>query len=306
MEKFSLKWNDFQPNVTKSFKRLRYEEDYSDVTLIGDDYQPLRAHKVVLSSCSEYFKNILFNSRKFSNPVLCMEGLTKGDLTNVLDYVYNGEIQILQDGLDRFMTIAERLKLEGLNGQESGDQVDQTAETTEERYHRGLCEVSVQREGVNPSSMEGVNDLRDHISVESLLKKALNSKNNQHKDPNVNPKMQLKTEVRENEIFFIESQNISGQEVNKKLDELYTTEFDSHNLVMYHCNFCSKNSKKKGHMREHVEIHVEGLQFRCNSCDKSYKTRNTLRSHTREHVKARSHNANKSHNDREEGFSDHE
>ena len=269
METFSLKWNDFQPNVTKSFKRLRYEEDYSDVTLIGDDYQPLRAHKVVLSSCSEYFKNILFNSRKFPNPVLCMEGLTKGDLTNVLDYVYNGEIQILQDGLDRFMTIAERLKLEGLNGQESGDQVDETEETMEE----------------------------------SLVKEALYSKDNQ--DQNISPKRQLQ-EVQENEMFFFQSQSISGQEVNEKLDELITSEFDSLNSLMHHCNFCSKSSKKKGHMREHVEIHVEGLQFQCNSCDKSYKTRNTLRSHVREHVKARSHHAKKSHGDREEGFTDHE
>ena len=59
METTSLKWKDFQSNVTKSFQRLRHEKDYSDVTLIGDDYQPLLAHKVVLSSSSEYFKNVL-------------------------------------------------------------------------------------------------------------------------------------------------------------------------------------------------------------------------------------------------------
>ena len=54
MEKTSLKWNDFHPNVTKSLQRLRHEKDYSGVTLIGDDYQPLFwAHKVVLSSSSE-------------------------------------------------------------------------------------------------------------------------------------------------------------------------------------------------------------------------------------------------------------
>ena len=29
----------------------------------------------------------------------------------------------------------------------------------------GLCQVSVHREGVNPSSMEGVLELKDHISV---------------------------------------------------------------------------------------------------------------------------------------------
>ena len=56
MEKFSLKWNDFEPNVTRSFKKLRHEEDFSDVTLVGDDFKPISAHKVVLSSCSAYFK----------------------------------------------------------------------------------------------------------------------------------------------------------------------------------------------------------------------------------------------------------
>ena len=116
MEKFTLKWNDFQPNVTKSFQRLRNEKDYSDVTLIGDDYQPLLAHKVVLSSSSEYFKNVLYSSRNHSSPVLCMEGVKKDDLTNVLDYIYNGELQIFQDDLDRFLLIAERLKLDGLTG----------------------------------------------------------------------------------------------------------------------------------------------------------------------------------------------
>ena len=119
MEKFTLKWNDFQPNVTKSFQRLRHEKDFSDVTLIGDDYQPLWAHKVVLFSSSEYFKNVLYNSRNHSNPVLCMEGLSKGDLSNVLDYIYNGELQIHQEDLDKFLKIAERLKLDGLTGHEN-------------------------------------------------------------------------------------------------------------------------------------------------------------------------------------------
>ena len=117
--KTSLKWNDFHPNVTKSFQRLRHEKDYSDVTLIGDDYQPLWAHKVVLSSISEYFKNVLYNSRNYSNPVLCIEGLNERDLSNVLDYIYNGELHIYQKDLEKFLMIAERLKLDGVMGQET-------------------------------------------------------------------------------------------------------------------------------------------------------------------------------------------
>ena len=38
-EKFCLKWNDFQTNVTNSFKQLRNSDDFYDVTLVSDDKQ---------------------------------------------------------------------------------------------------------------------------------------------------------------------------------------------------------------------------------------------------------------------------
>ena len=117
MEKFSLKWNDYQSNVSKSFQSLRDKEDFCDVTLVGDDYKQVTAHKVILSSCSEYFNTILKNNGKHTHPILCLEGMSYQDLQNVLDYVYNGELKIYQDDLDRFLLVAQRLKLEGLLGQ---------------------------------------------------------------------------------------------------------------------------------------------------------------------------------------------
>ena len=92
-EKFSLKWNDFQTNVTKSFSKLRKEEDFYDVTLVSDDQKQISAHKLVLSSCSEYFKNILKHN-KHQHPLLCLEGIDSQELNNVLDYIYYGEVQV--------------------------------------------------------------------------------------------------------------------------------------------------------------------------------------------------------------------
>ena len=48
MEKFSLKWNDFQSLVSRSFSVLRGEEDFYDVTLVSNDQTQLPAHKLVL------------------------------------------------------------------------------------------------------------------------------------------------------------------------------------------------------------------------------------------------------------------
>ena len=124
-EKFCLKWNDFHSNIGKSFKSLRYDDDLFDVTLVRDDHSQVSAHKLVLSACSEYFKNI-FKNNKHSHPLLCLEGVSSNDLNNVLDYIYNGETQIFQDNLDRFLDVAQRFKLEGLIA-------DQTLKD-EERY----------------------------------------------------------------------------------------------------------------------------------------------------------------------------
>ena len=49
MEKFSLKWNDFQTTVTNSFKLLKQEKEFFDVTLVSDDQKQIQSHKVVLS-----------------------------------------------------------------------------------------------------------------------------------------------------------------------------------------------------------------------------------------------------------------
>jgi len=81
--------------------------------LVSDDQHQVKAHKLVLSASSEYFKNI-FKKTKVSNPFLCLDGISSTDLENILDYIYNGEVEIYQEHLDRFLSIAQRFQVEGL------------------------------------------------------------------------------------------------------------------------------------------------------------------------------------------------
>ena len=112
-EKFCLKWNDFETNVSKSFGLLRNEDYLHYVTLVCDDNQQVSAHKLVLSACSEFFKSI-FKNNKHQNPLICLDGISSKELKDILDYMYNGETNLFQEGLDKFISNAQRFKVMGL------------------------------------------------------------------------------------------------------------------------------------------------------------------------------------------------
>ena len=127
MEKFSLKWNDFHANASKSFRKLRKEEDFFDVTLVSDDEHHISAHKLVLSSSSDFFKNILRKVKQV-NPVIYLHGIQAKELYSVMDYIYEGEVQLFETDLDYFLSIAQRLKLEGMMGSTKNEKKVSTGE----------------------------------------------------------------------------------------------------------------------------------------------------------------------------------
>ena len=101
-EKFNLKLNNFHTNITKSFCEIRKTSDFTDVTLVIDGEKPFLAHKLVLVSSSSFFSNIL-KQNFHSHPMIYLDGISSLDLKNILDYIYNGVVQIHQDALDRFL-----------------------------------------------------------------------------------------------------------------------------------------------------------------------------------------------------------
>jgi len=100
-DKFSLQWNDFHLKISKSLGLLRNEAYLYDVTLVSDDHEKVSAHKLVLSACSEYFKDI-FKNNQHSHPLICLDGISSEDLGNIMDYIYNGEVQIYEENQTGF------------------------------------------------------------------------------------------------------------------------------------------------------------------------------------------------------------
>jgi hypothetical protein len=62
-EKFCFNWTDFEVNIRNSFRGIREEQDYFDVTLACDDGYQIEAHKIILSAGSPFFSEIFKKSK---------------------------------------------------------------------------------------------------------------------------------------------------------------------------------------------------------------------------------------------------
>ena len=92
----------------------------------GDDQVSIKAHKLVLSTSSSFFEHIL-RKNHHQHPLLYLSGINSTDLNFVLDYIYQGEVQLFQEQLDSFLNVAQMLKIEGLlsrDDEKVGDTVD--------------------------------------------------------------------------------------------------------------------------------------------------------------------------------------
>ena len=122
LEKLCLKWNDFEQNISSAFGLLRQDTDFVDVTLVSEDGQQVELHKVVLASSSPFFKQLLKGSKQTQHPWILMRGTKFEDLTAIVDFLYFGEANVLQENLDDFLALAAEMQLKGLSGNKEGDE----------------------------------------------------------------------------------------------------------------------------------------------------------------------------------------
>ena len=116
-EKFCLRWNDFESNISSAFRELRDDKDFFDITLACDDEQ-IQAHKVILSACSPFFRNVL-RRNPHQHPLLYLKGVKFTDLQSVLNFMYHGEVNVAQEELNSFLAVAEDLRVKGLTQNQS-------------------------------------------------------------------------------------------------------------------------------------------------------------------------------------------
>ncbi|XP_034950494.1 broad-complex core protein isoforms 1/2/3/4/5 isoform X4 [Chelonus insularis] len=153
---FCLRWNNYQSSITSAFENLRDDEDFVDVTLACDG-KSLKAHRVVLSACSPYFRELL-KSTPCKHPVIVLQDVAFSDLHALVEFIYHGEVNVHQRSLSSFLKTAEVLRVSGLTQQTDSNERDElsqvralAARTNHVQPHDKLSDEGFPRGGSPPT-----------------------------------------------------------------------------------------------------------------------------------------------------------
>ena len=250
-EKLCVKWNDnLQERLQTSFGQLRDDNDFTDVTLACED-QSIQAHKVILSASSPFFSSLL-KAHPHPQPLIFMRGLKARDLMAMVDFIYLGEANIFQEQLGRFLALAEELQL------------------------KGITNDSVNSENTAVEYRTTVSALKEEYLNQSHKKTEMNKEKTNNKSMLPGVKMEVNRKYEGTAGTFIDP------ETKAKIDSMVMKRSDG----FFTCTECEYISKISGHMREHVEKHIQGLEYPCKSCDKVLTSSVVFRKHKRQHVKS--------------------
>jgi len=317
-EKFCLRWNDFESNISAAFRELRDDKDFFDVTLACDDEQ-IQAHKVILSACSPFFRNVL-RQNPHQHPLLYLKGVRYTDLQSVLNFMYHGEVNVAQEELNTFLAVAEDLKVKGLTQNNSSEK-----EKKSERYSQPAKSLKPaprppDRDSLpiqkrprpaapsNPSPIlstlshtDDYDDIQEVVPVKTEPRDSIPPPQpmpQQHPSPMVPISQEMYNPVPSRELTPApEDHQLAYQEENYEDYSQYEVEqeyeggmgaegMNKGSLQVasteegHQCLLCGAVMKHMRNMKRHfADKHSEQQTHVCQYCKKSYKSKNSMETH---------------------------
>ncbi|XP_023340278.1 zinc finger protein 131 isoform X4 [Eurytemora carolleeae] len=292
-EKFCLRWNDFESNISVAFRELREEKDFFDVTLACDDSQ-LQAHKVILSACSPFFRNIL-RKNPHQHPLLYLKGVKYKELVSVLNFMYMGEVNVAQEELNSFLSVAEELRVKGLTQNNSSDSAKPEPKSRSRDPPETAPPAKKNRPSVPPPTPSQDDDIQEVIPVKSEPRDqpvpVSQELNHGYQDTGDQGTVALQEnypddydyegyEGYDEGSYDPSTMQATGADGNKDFDAEVRAKMANVGQGRWMCQVCDYVSKSTN-VYNHVEVKhmTEQMVYSCTVCPKTYRSRNSFNVH---------------------------
>ena len=243
---FDLRWDHFETNAPNTFRKLWNDQDFADVTLATVDCQQIRAHKVILSSCSEFFRNI-FLKNPHQNPLLYLKDIRYKELAMVIEFIYIGQCEVRQSELEDFLSTGNDLKVGGL------------------------------MEDVNLKDIE--KPLVDNATLKT--QEAQESSSNY---TDLDASWEMSPQENDREVILPSNQQEGGRFVCRECNAgfgsntgLMLHKRSKHEGVRYGCDQCDSTFTQQSMVTVHKKSKHEGVRYNCDQCDSTFTQQSMVR-----------------------------
>ena len=142
MVKCLIEFSEFPLFCKDILKELRSSKYFADVTLVGDDNIPVKAHKIVLCAHSSVLKESIL-SLDYDKLVLQCRGFKSQDIQSLLDFIYLGEVSSGYKDANVLFKLGKFLKIRHL-----GDECDLSLEDLDNKFQIEAIEVLGEEEDI--------------------------------------------------------------------------------------------------------------------------------------------------------------
>jgi len=266
---YRLRWDTRKQAVdlTNAFQNFRNDEELLDITLLclssTGRSVTMKAHQLILAAYSPVFKDMFNCMEEKKDPIIFMKGISHDNLSAILDFMYQGVVDIPKSVMNDFLADAQELQIKGLRGEnDSGDYEDDTRNTkTSPKDITNLKTTS----GFIPSSLE--DELNEH---DSFMESKLMDYENLTKEEEVamlkreneklmaKLKMKAKPEKEKPEVSELELELMKQEHLNA--DRKYTDPMDPYEKIRVGQLFVKISKGSKFGKRKSLH--------RCNLCGK--------------------------------------
>ncbi|XP_029176206.1 broad-complex core protein isoforms 1/2/3/4/5-like [Nylanderia fulva] len=109
----SFKWQSFPSHMVVSLDTCYEKQQFVDLSLVCKDNTILKCHKMVLANSSSFFRRLIM-ANEHPHPMIVLHDVEADDLKTLVNFMYCGEIQVVQSEVRRLLKLAETLEVTGL------------------------------------------------------------------------------------------------------------------------------------------------------------------------------------------------
>eukprot|EP00092_Neocalanus_flemingeri_P009466 GFUD01010186.1.p1 GENE.GFUD01010186.1~~GFUD01010186.1.p1 ORF type:complete len:284 (-),score=69.96 GFUD01010186.1:87-938(-) len=259
----ALSCKEFTTNASNTVRNLYSDQHFIDVTIACDDEQIIKAHKVILSSSSSFFRHVLVEN-PHEHPLICLTGVKFDQMQQIIEFIYLGEVRIAEEEVNSFIELGRELEIGGIIDQQFEQDTSMEVEVPEKNIASSIADS----DSCDPLQVKEIIPLDDVKAEDFPIVDIKEEFDEDLEAPKVLRK-ERKFGCNKCDFTSVHYASVRKHKISK------------HEGIKYQCDKCEKRFTDSSTLLRHKKSIHDGVVYRCDICQKTFSDGSALTRHTK-------------------------